>query len=95
MARNLNHILVVDSEYKVYYSKVDRTKPLDKVKITGQVMASVRAGTLPHFTVLHYTQELSIAVLSAGSEITVFEMREPGRSSLSQKTCHLELQLEL
>lgn len=75
VSKNKEHIVAVDGEYRILYSKLDKLKPIDKTRITATQIAFTKRDVLPHLEIKEVAPDVYLCIISAGVQVSIFEFK--------------------
>ena len=74
--KQLSHVMAVDSEYRIFYSRIDRTKQFQKLKLEANQVGITKRISIPHMSAMPLTATSALVAVSAATEIQIFEVRD-------------------
>ena len=75
VSKNKEHIVAIDGEYRVFYSKLDKSKPLDKSRIAATQIFFTKRDVLPHLEIKEVAPDVYLCIITAGVQVTIFEFK--------------------
>lgn len=73
--KQMSHVIAIDSQNKIMYSRIDRTKNFQKLRITSTQVGVTKGGALPHMSAMPLNPSCALVAISAGTEIQIFEVK--------------------
>ena len=81
-SKQWSHVMAVDSDGRIMYSRINRMMQFDKLKIESTQIGYTKPNTIPHLSAMPFSSSTDLLVVSGGEEIQIFEMKD----TLASKT---------
>lgn len=95
ISKNREHLVVIDGEYRIFYAKLDKTKPLDKARISSSQISFTKRDVLPHLEMKEVAPDIYLCVITAGVQVTIFEFKPEVKNQKNPNyTKMLEMELD-
>lgn len=79
--REMSHVIVVDAEYRVMHTFIESFKGFERYRVASTQVGYTKRDTLPHIAIHPLKNDRFLCTVTAGVEVTFYEMNTPAKNS--------------